>query len=77
MKLINKSDYKFIDISSEEWRRYIFDNNKVVVIAEPIYLSVSDSGHRILEKGGISHFIPKGWIQLSWKAKQDQPHFVK
>lgn len=94
MELINNSNNQFVEISSEEYRQYIFPGTPVVkhsddaiayppshtdlvMIFEPLYLSVSPGGHRILDAKGISHFIPKGWIHLKWKAKEGKPHFVK
>lgn len=73
----NQSSNKFTDISSEQYREYIFPNGDKVRVDQPLQLSVSTSGHRLFDAAGVSHYIPKGWIQLSWKAKDGQPHFVK
>lgn len=75
--LVNHSKNEFIDISSEEYRVYVYDMMRIERINNPLYLSVSDSGHRILDAEGISHYMPKGWVHLKWKAKEGQPHFVK
>lgn len=66
---------KFHDISSEEWREYEFDGvTKKVRIEKPIALNVSKTGgHRLIDSQGISHYIPRGWKHLSWKA---DPQFV-
>lgn len=77
MQLINQSNNEFIDISTEENRVYEFPGGDSILISKPLHLSVSPSGHRILDSDGISHYIPKGWIHLKWKAKEGQPHFVK
>lgn len=79
--LRNETEYKFTDISSEKWRQYRFPSDDVegnlVFIADPIALHVSRSGgHRVLDAHGVSHYVPKGWIELSWEAREDQPHFV-
>jgi hypothetical protein len=67
------ADLKFTDISTEQWRAYEFPE-KEVRIERPIALNVSRSGgHRVLDAAGVSHYIPKGWIHLTWKA---DPHFV-
>lgn len=70
----------FKDISSEEWRQYIFLSAGGAihkeVINSPAYLAVSANGHRILDSDGISHYIPSGWVSLSWKSKEGFPHFV-
>jgi hypothetical protein len=78
MELRNKTDLIFTDISSEEWRTYIFFDGSTLHIDAPLYLSVSESGgHRILDGAGVSHYVPAKWIHLCWKAKDGQPHFVK
>jgi len=77
----NQSGHQFVNISSEEYREYTFVTEKGIPfkirINEPTNLSVSASGgHRLLDAEGISHYIPSGWVQLSWKAKAGQPNFV-
>lgn len=75
---INKSNFVFTDISSEEYRSYEFSNGKVIRIDEPLQLSVSPSGgHRLFDATGVSHYIPKGWVWLKWKAKKGFPNFVR
>ncbi len=81
IELRNETDLKFTDISSEEHRTYHFvreDKSIAVCITAPQFLHVSrNGGHRILAADGTSHYIPRGWHQLSWKARDDAPHFVK
>lgn len=67
----------FVDISSEKSRTYYFPGNEHIIIYNPQFLNVSRNGHRILDGDGNSHYIPKGWIQLVWKAKEGEFHFVK
>lgn len=64
------------DITSEEYRIYNFGTDKLVRIENPIKLKVSPGGHRVIDGQGISHYIPKGWFHLSWKAREGQPAFV-
>lgn len=64
------------DISSELYREYRFNNENTVRIENPLKLKVSGGGHRVLDGQGISHYIPKGWFHLSWKARDGQPAFV-
>jgi len=73
----NQSSNVFVDISSEQYRTYRFQSGDEVTIKQPTHLSVSTSGHRLFDAEGISHYVPKGWIHLKWKAKDGQPHFVK
>jgi hypothetical protein len=64
------------DISSEMYREYVFPAGAVVRIDSPSCLHVSDSGgHRIWD-GGLSHYIPVGWVQLRWQPKIGAPKFV-
>ena len=72
----NDSKLKFNDISSEEHREYVFPEGSVW-IDYPVALNVSKTGgHRIVDGDGKSHYIPKGWIHLNWKVKENAPHFV-
>jgi hypothetical protein len=75
-KLRNDTKLNFIDISSEEFREYNFGSNGTIRINFPQFLSAGPNGHRILDNDEVSHYIPKGWISLSWKAREDAPHFV-
>ncbi|KKM13697.1 hypothetical protein LCGC14_1713580 [marine sediment metagenome] len=68
------ANLKFHDISSEEWREYEFDGAKIIRIEKPIALNISKTGgHRLVDSAGISHYVPRGWKHLSWKA---DPQFV-
>jgi len=71
--LENNTNLEFIDISSEEWRAYEWAEEEII-INKPQWLAITDSGHRILDGDGISHYIPKGWLHLSWEGN---PHFVR
>lgn len=77
MNFNNESGLDFIDISSEEYREYNFGSDGFVKIRNPMKLHVSENGHRIFSANGDSHYIPKGWICLTWKSKNGCPHFVK
>ncbi|WP_174278268.1 hypothetical protein [Sphingomonas bacterium] len=75
---INESDLSFADISSERWREYRFAGGDAIRIEQPLKLHVSESrGHRIFDAEGRSHYIPWGWIHLSWEAKDGAPNFVR
>lgn len=74
---VNNSNLDFTDISTEAVRRYHF-KDEAVTIPKPLFLNVSRSGgHRIFDAHGVSHYIPKGWIHLSWVAKPGEANFVK
>ena len=72
----NESGLTFKNISSEEWRRYIYADGSSILIDEPLALNVSKNGHRLVDAAGTSHYIPKGWKHLKWHVKDGQPHFV-
>lgn len=75
--MINKTDYEFKDISTEEYRVYHFPQLESIRINNPTHLHVSASGgHRILDADGVSHYIPSGWLHLKWKAKEGEANFV-
>lgn len=77
-QFINQSSLEFTDISSEQYRIYEFNNGKTIMISEPLRLNVSkNGGHRLYDGSGVSHYIPQGWVHISWKAKPNQPNFVK
>jgi hypothetical protein len=72
----NGSTLTFTDISSEEWREYVFPDGSVVRIVAPLKVHASSSNsHRVFDAAGISHYIPKGWFHLRWMAKVGHPHF--
>ena len=74
----NESGLKFDDISSELFRTYKRPNGEEITIEEPVALNISKAGgHRIFDAAGNSHYVVPGWIQLSWRAKEGRPHFVK
>lgn len=76
-QFLNESDNKFVNISSELKRTYVFPGGDEVSIDNPTHLSVNAGGHRLFDETGTSHYVPKGWIHLKWVAKPGQPNFVK
>lgn len=77
MKTItNNPDLVFQDISDEQYREYEF-KDKTIRITLPLQLNVSKSGgHRVLDFGGVSHYIPTGWLHLSWLVKEGRSEFA-
>ena len=76
--LRNESGLDFTDISTEASSQYQFPGAEYVIVLEPVALNVSNSGgHRILDSKGQSHYIPSGWIGITWHARDGAAHFVK
>lgn len=74
----NGSGLEFTDISSEAERVYNFGSKGFVKIQNPLRLNVSASGgHRVFSADGRSHYVPSGWIELTWTISDGQPNFVK
>ena len=65
---------EFKNIENELWRTYEFVKDGVgfiVTINEPSVINVSNSGgHRIVDTCGVSHYIPSGWVHLSWQVRK-------
>lgn len=74
---VNKGNNDFIDIDSELWREYRFQNNETIRIINPLKLCVKSNGHRVWDAQNTSHYIPTGWIHLKWKVKDNEANFVK
>jgi len=74
---LNLSKYRFVDISSELFREYIYSNGSKMTIQYPLKLSVTQNNtHRIFDANGLSYYIPPNWISIVWKAKPGAPNFI-
>ena len=70
-----RSPLEFKDISGIEYRTYIFDN-KEVIIKNPQWLNISESGgHRIIDGDGKCFYIPPKWLAIYWEVPEDREHF--
>jgi len=68
---------EWVDISSEQFRIYVFDNGDSIVIDEPQWLHISTGGHRIVDSNEVSYYVRYGWRCIRWVAFEGQPHFVR
>jgi len=65
------------DISTEEYREYLFRNGQIIRVNHPLQLQLGSTiegrvggpSHVITARDGMGHYIPAGWLLLSWKAK--------
>jgi hypothetical protein len=69
-------DIVYKDISSEEWREYIFSNNDILRIDFPVGLNVGKNGHRVFNEEGISYYIPNHYTAIRFKSKANKPPFA-
>jgi hypothetical protein len=70
----------WVDISTEMWRRYVFEGGTELRIDQPLRLLVSESGgHRVFSgvDGGKCFYVSPKWVAIEWKASEGKPHFVK
>jgi hypothetical protein len=71
------------DISTEEYREYVFRNDRIIRINNPVQVQVGNCTegfiggptHYITAADGIGHHIPAGWLHLSWKTRAGQEIF--
>jgi len=73
----DKINVSFDDISSESYRVYHYPGGETIVIVKPIALAVTKGGHRLFDALGECHYIAQGWLQITWKVKPGEAHFVK
>ncbi|NJR72280.1 MAG: hypothetical protein HC782_04445 [Gammaproteobacteria bacterium] len=66
-----------IDISSEQYRIYSYEDNKFCKIENPLTLYVTENGtHRIVDAQGLTHRPSPGYLLISWLPKEGAPNFV-
>ena len=71
------TDLTFRDLSTEEYREYMYNNGGVLRILQPWKLAISRSGnHRVATKDGFSYIIVPGWIAIRVKKKVGAPAFT-
>lgn len=70
----------FLDISSELSRTYTYANGATFTIEAPAGLHIinDDKGtsHRVVDTSGATHRPERGWVGISWVAKDGAPKFV-
>ena len=74
---INTSGLRFLDVSSELYRVYLYPDGTEVTVYEPILLNVSSTGgHRIYDLSNTSHYVAPGFVHVYWTAREGEPNFV-
>jgi len=76
-QFVNASRFRFVDITSELFREYVYPNGAKIRIDYPMRLSVAqNNAHRLFDMNGLSYYIPPGWISVVWKARPGAPNFI-
>ena len=71
------TDLVFRDLTTEEYREYMYNNGGVMRILQPWKLAISKSGnHRVATQDGFSYIIVPGWIAIRVKKKAGAPSFT-
>ncbi len=74
---INTGKEQFFTVESEKSRTYRFPGGEYITIEQPLKVCAKENGHRIWDANNKSHYVPAGWIHLTWEAKEGAPNFVK
>jgi hypothetical protein len=72
---------KEIDITSEEFRVYTYPDGSTFRIDNPatLYVLIDEKGgatHRVVDVDGVTHRPERGYVGISWAAKEGAPKFV-
>ena len=66
----NEKRQDMSDIATESWREYTYTDGYTVFVDNPSKLLVRDSGaHCVVDKDGVTYYVPDGWRLLRWKDK--------
>jgi hypothetical protein len=65
---------KWLDLSSEEYREYIYEGGETFRIELPTAINIAASSmgghsHRIKTAAGEGIYVAPGWIAIKWKPK--------
>lgn len=73
---INETKLLFVDISSELYRVYYYDDNRLFIFG-PNKLHVSDNkSHRVTDIFGKNYYIKDNWNYIEFKNVKDKPNYV-
>jgi len=69
----NESGREFKSIEKEAWRDYTYSNGTILRVDNPIALSISGSGHYVVDSEGVVNFFPNDFIRLRWQGEDGGP----
>ena len=61
------------DISTEDWREYVYGDGSAYRIEKPKRLLVKDrenlpDSHRVVDENGVTHYPNPTWVAVRWEA---------
>ena len=79
-KYSTNPDLNFLDVRMETYRVYVFpppiegmsnveyyiEEPEAVAFKGPVNTWTAGGSHRVVDKSGISHYVPAGWIGIRW-----------
>lgn len=76
-QFINATNFRFVDISFEFFREYVYPNGAKLRIENPIRLSVAaNNTHRVTDVRGLNYHIAPGWLSIISKSRPGTPNFI-
>lgn len=70
-------DWTIVDVSSEDFREYIYGNGGKFRINRPVTLYVLANGsHRVVAENGLTYRPERGYVGISWLPKKGEKPFV-
>jgi hypothetical protein len=71
---------KELDITTEASRTYTYAGGETFTIEAPATLHIIEdekgTTHRVVDANGTTHRPERGWVGISWTAKEGAPKFV-
>jgi len=64
------------DISSEQFREYVYGDGRVFTVDRPAMLFIVGGSHRVIDIHGMTHRPERNSVGIRWKARPGQPLFV-
>lgn len=66
-----------LDLTSEEFREYVYDDGNVLLIKAPVELYITETGsHRVVAADGRTYRPTPGYLGIAWKPKVGEPAFI-
>lgn len=64
---------EWFDISNEAYREYVQPHRfgaATLRITDPVSLAITETGHVIKDKKGVTHEIPLGWLKIVYEERK-------